>query len=287
MAEALTSAGYVVEITSEIAEMAALSAAGIDSIRTVVAAGGDGTASVVRRSLPREIPLIPVPMGTENLLARYLSQKSAAASVRAAIDRGVIVDLDLGRANGQEFLLMMSAGFDADVVRRLHENRRGNIQHTSYLKPILQAIRSYRYPELQLYCGDDGQAAENAAGCRWLFAFNLPVYAMGWRIAPEASGADGLLDVCTFERGSFSGGLRYLYHVLRGTHADLPDVRLARSRGFRLEAANRTEVPYQLDGDFAGMLPVDVDVLPGQLRLLVSRRTARRLGFQVAGDPAT
>ena len=45
------------------------------------------------------------------------------------------------------------------------------------------------------------------------------------------------------------------------------------------EAAGPEPVAYQLDGDYVGKLPVDVDVLPGELRLLVSRTAATRLGF--------
>jgi diacylglycerol kinase family enzyme len=67
----------------------------------------------------------------------------------------------------------------------------------------------------------------------------------------------------------------------------LSDATLTRSRRFRLESANAVDVAYQLDGDFAGTLPVDVEVLPGQLRLLVSRATARRLGFALPADGST
>jgi hypothetical protein len=47
------------------------------------------------------------------------------------------------------------------------------------------------------------------------------------------------------------------------------------------------DVAYQLDGDFAGNLPVDVEVLAGRLRLLVSRATARRLAFALPAEGAT
>ena len=55
---------------------------------------------------------------------------------------------------------------------------------------------------------------------------------------------------------------------------------------FRLEADGAQDVAYQLDGDMGGTLPVDVEVLAGQLRLFVSRRTAARLGFAVSADGA-
>jgi diacylglycerol kinase family enzyme len=251
-------------------------------LRAVIALGGDGTASSVRSRAPLGVPIVPVPLGTENLLARYVGQGARGSAVRQTLDRGVVIRLDLGRANGQYFLLMISAGFDAEVIRRLHENRRGNITRATYLKPTLQAIRSYRYPELQLYCEPGIAGLAPPIACRWVFGFSLPLYALGWQLAPQADGTDGLFDVCTFRQGSLRHGLRYLWHVLRGSHLALDEVSLSRQRRFRIEVGKGVAVPYQLDGDYAGNLPVEVEVLPGELRLLVSRAAATRLGFDVA-----
>jgi diacylglycerol kinase family enzyme len=286
---ALVAAGFHVQSTSDLAQLSALTAAGSkgasDDIRAVVAIGGDGTASCVRRHVPLAIPLVAVPMGTENLLARFLKQKSTAAAVCETLQRGVVIGLDLGTANGQPFLLMISAGFDAEVVRLLHENRRGNITRGTYLKPTLQAIRSYQYPELRLYCDGNGSLPAPPHACRWVFGFNLPLYALGWKLAPRADGADGVLDFCTFERGSLPSACRYLWHVLRGTHANLPDASLFQQQRLRVECPSGVDVPYQLDGDYGGKLPVEIDIRPGDLRLMVSRSTAARLGFAIPGQP--
>jgi hypothetical protein len=54
----------------------------------------------------------------------------------------------------------------------------------------------------------------------------------------------------------------------------------------RIESADGGDVAYQVDGDFGGLLPVDVDVLPGQLRLLVMPHVAHRLNFSTPSLPA-
>jgi diacylglycerol kinase family enzyme len=289
----LQSAGYRVEATSNLQELAGLAsdwhAAG--DLRCVLACGGDGTAAVVRNHTPLEVPLLLVPLGTENLLGQYVSQSATPAAVRATIEQGVVVPLDLSRLRGSDggeryFLSMLSAGFDAEVVRRLHERRQGNITRLSYIQPTLETIRSYEYPELQLYCHDVAERAAEAIRCRWVFAFNLPLYARGWKVAPDAVATDGLFDVCTFERGSVGNVARYLWHVIWKSHFRLSDASLLRSRSLRIEAAGGGDVAYQVDGDFGGLLPVDVDVLPGQLRLLVMPSVARRLNFVVSVSSA-
>jgi diacylglycerol kinase (ATP) len=289
----LSRSGYLVHPTGDLAELANLAAEWHQAgdLRCVVACGGDGTAAVVRNHTPLEVPLLLVPLGTENLLGNYVEQDVAPESVRETIDEGVTVSLDLGRylpssdGAGGYFLSMISAGFDAEVVRRLHQRRRGNITRFSYVQPTLETIRSYEYPQLRLYCGDvAGQAGPIL--CRWAFGFNLPLYARGWKVAPDADATDGLLDVCTFERGSVGNVARYLWHVIWKSHFRLSDANLARSSSVRIETVDGAEVAFQVDGDYGGTLPVDVDVLPGELRLLVMPSVAQRLGFGTSGTPA-
>jgi diacylglycerol kinase family enzyme len=281
--QALASSGYGVRVSTDLDELAGLAKeehrAG--TLRAVVAVGGDGTASVVRNHVPLAVPLLPVPMGTENLLGRFIGQATEVADVCRTLEEGVVIGLDLGRAGSKHFLLMVSAGFDAEVVRVLHENRRGNINRTAYVRPTLQAIRSYNFPQIEISWAQQ-QPAGVPQHCRWLFGFNLPLYALGLRIAPEAVATDGQLDLCLFQRGSIWSPLRYLWHVKWGRHLALEDVALARSTKFRLSGPTSSSIAYQIDGDFGGTLPVDIEVLPGELRLLVSAATAQSLGFAVA-----
>lgn len=262
----LTAAGYTVQHYTDIAQLQAEAAARqrAGTLRAVVAAGGDGTAQLVVNRTAPGVPVALLPLGTENLLAKFLGVGPDPDGVCQIIRQGRIVRFDAGQANGQLFLLMVGCGFDAEVVRRLHARRTGHIRHLSYVKPILQTIRSYQYPELQLYC--DGTEARTHVA-RWAFAFNLPCYARGLGIAPEADGRDGLLDVCTFRRGSCWHGLRYLMKVIRRRHRGDADYTTLRTPRLRVEA--EAPVPFQLDGEFAGYLPVDVQVVPGRLTVLV------------------
>jgi diacylglycerol kinase family enzyme len=279
----LIHAGYHVHVSTSLNELSDLAHAGLQTgeLRAAIAVGGDGTASVVRNHVPLPIPLLPVPMGTENLLGRFVEQAIDPAAVQRTLDDGVVIGLDLGRAGDKHFLLMVSAGFDAEVIRALHEGRRGNIKRTAYVLPTLQAIRSYTYPQIDVFW-DDAPASGRPEHCRWVFGFNLPLYALGLQIAPDATATDGLLDLCLFQGGSLWSPLRYLWHVKLGGHLGLADAALVRSRRFRIEGPRSPSVAYQIDGDYGGTLPVDVEIQPGELRLLVSRNTARRLGFTVS-----
>jgi diacylglycerol kinase family enzyme len=255
-------------------------------LRAVVAAGGDGTFRLIAQRTPVGTPLVVLPLGTENLLARYLEMTADPAALADIIAEGLTVALDAGQAGERLFTLMAGCGFDADVVRRLHQARSGHIHHLSYAKPILDSIRTYDYPELRVYCapakGGEGAALTHAITARWVFVINLPRYAGGLSFAPQASGFDGLLDVCTFKEGSLWYGLMYLGGVMLGQHEAMKDFLRVQTRRVRVEAAGA--VPFQLDGDPGGELPIEIRVEPGRLKVLVSRAWAQRQ--RIASDDA-
>ena len=231
----------------------------------VVAAGGDGTLSLIASHTPPHVPIVPMPLGTENLLARHFRFPSEAAGVWATVCQGTDAQIDAGVANGRMFLLMASAGFDAEVVRAVHLRRRGHIGHWSYVGPILRAMRKYRFPQIEIRWRDESSADCGMIHACWAMAFNLPCYGFGLNIESEAVPDDGRLDLITFRDGSVPTGMRYAWDVYRGRHIWRDDV--VRRRAFRIELSSPGRVPYQLDGDYSGHLPVTLGCLPGRVRL--------------------
>lgn len=233
-----------------------------DELVCLVAAGGDGTVGDLINRYPG-VPLALFPLGTENLLARYLGITRSGAAAAEMIASGRTRFMDLGLANDRRFSLMMSCGYDAEVIRRLHACRTGHIKKTTYLQPILRSLRTYEYPELRVICDNDGKSISG----RLALVANLPMYAMHLRVATSAAGDDGELDLRLFERGSAFQMLRYIYKVAFRKHEQLEDVQSKRVGRIRIESD--VPVPVQIDGDPAGFTPVDVQVLQGALEVFV------------------
>ncbi|WP_047815618.1 diacylglycerol/lipid kinase family protein [Rhodopirellula islandica] len=255
----------------------------------VVGAGGDGTLALLAGKLPPGSALIPMPMGTENLLARYYRYSRRAEDVLATIRQGDAMRVDAGRANGRLFLVMVTAGFDAEVVRAMHLTRRGHINRFSYAGPLWRAIRRYAFPVIdaemeqampvsapeKIGVGTKGRTTSSGAlerkqtvrtsGC-WMMAFNLPCYAASLPIEPEANGNDGQLDLINLAYGSVIAGLRYLMALPGGRHLKRSDV--FRYQATKIIWSSLSRVPYQVDGDYAGRLPVQIEVLPDHVTLL-------------------
>jgi diacylglycerol kinase family enzyme len=276
----LGSRDFEVDVFADVDRLAEESAAALAAgeLRAVVAAGGDGTLRLIAERTPPGTPLLALPLGTENLLARYLELTADVMQLAAVIAEGLTVQFDAGQAGSRLFALMAGCGFDADVVRRLHAERQGHIHHFSYARPILESILEYNYPELRVRYAPagaaDGAELSEEITSRWVFIVNLPRYAGGLSFSPQASGTDGLLDVCTFKEGSLWHGLMYLGGVMLGQHEGMQDFVRVQTRRVRIEAAGPAS--YQLDGDPGGELPVEISVVPQRLTLLVARSRAEK-----------
>ena len=100
LARFLAERGLQAQIFTDLAEVAgrAAESQARGGLRAVVAAGGDGTvAEIVNRVLPG-VPVTVLPLGTENLLAKYLGIGREPESVGEAIAGGTAVRLDAGLA---------------------------------------------------------------------------------------------------------------------------------------------------------------------------------------------
>jgi diacylglycerol kinase family enzyme len=259
---ALRGHGLVPHLCWQREELTELVRGGAEELRCVVAAGGDGTLLEVLNRAPG-VPVTILPLGNENLVARFCRLKRSARKTADIVAAGRLRRTDLARVNGRLFCLMAGVGFDADVVHRVHERRRGHINKLSYVLPILQAMGSYSYPIIETEVEETGERLHGAMA----FVFNIPQYALGLPIARGADAADGRLDLYVFERPGLIHLGRYLLAILLGRHHHLPDFQHRSVRKVRLWSDRRA--PLQLDGDPGGWLPASLEIVPQSLTLVV------------------
>lgn len=266
LADLLSAAGYLPEILTDLEEVSRKAAQYHQEgrLRVLVGSGGDGTAAEMINRAPSGTPLCIYPAGNENLLARYLGLEKSPSQIARLIREGRVARFDAVRADSRLFLLMLGVGFDAEVCRRLEMWRTGHVRSRDYIKPICSTIRNYKYPPIRIV---SDQLPGGEIAVRWAFAFNFPCYGGGLRISPDSDPSDGQIDLCIFNRPGRVSGMFFAASVLMRRHEKLSGCENVKIGKFRIESDG--EVPYQLDGDFRGFLPVEIEIMPQLLNIMV------------------
>lgn len=239
---------------------------GADALAVV---GGDGTVrSVVDAASRARVPLVHVPMGTENLLARGLRMSRDPSAVLETLERGRRVDVDLAQANGEAMVLMASAGLDAAIVADVTRRRRRSISRWIYVRSLLRQLPRWRAPRMWLQV-DGVMHVDGQRG--WIVVANAPDYGGRFDPAPMAVLDDGLLDVVFLPcRGSARLAV-WAMRARMGRHGRSPAALVCRGRSVdvRFDAA----ADLQIDGDLpwgeARSASLNVEIGPHPITLIV------------------
>jgi diacylglycerol kinase (ATP) len=243
----------------------------------VVAAGGDGTVSDVCAGLVGQaVPMGIVPLGTGNLLARELDlpldTDQAVALIAGSPRRRKI---DVIRKGGQTCVVNASVGFSASMVKGTSRQDKRRLGAFAYYWTALRMAFSVRRRRLKVEV--DGKALEYncvevmIANCGKFFK---QLYPMG----PEMRLDDGHLDVWILSTESWLDFPRYTYGLVTGRPANLSTVYIEAKKSVTVRCQQTLLV--QGDGDMMGTTPLDVELLPGALTVLVPEKPAPEPDFE-------
>ncbi len=134
-----------VALTGEPGHATKLASSAGSKVDLLVVIGGDGTVNeILQAASPDQPPLLIVPAGTENVLAKYLGLSTDPRRILQVIQDGYTVRFDLGQTGNRRFSMLASVGFDAAIVHALHAERAGNITHFRLLLAALAAVLAIR-----------------------------------------------------------------------------------------------------------------------------------------------
>ncbi len=238
-------------------------------VGALVVVGGDGMVHLGVNALAgSDIALGIVPSGTGNDVARLLGMPlhDTAAACRlilasmAAGGRRIDAGRVVSDGRTSYFAGVLSAGFDAAVNERANSWRwpRGK---SRYNLAMLKELGSFRRIDYTVTA--DNMTWRQPA--LLISVANGQYIGGGMRITPEASPEDGLLDLFVVKPLSRLRFLAVFPKVFAGKHTGHPAVQITRVQKVRLEAEG---VVAYADGERIGPLPVDVDVVPGAVRVL-------------------
>lgn len=248
----------------------------------IIACGGDGTVHEVLQPLVgTSVALGVLPLGTANALAADLNLVIPAADAARALVQASSVRIPVGRIrfcnrDGQPdsryFVVAAGIGADALLMSRLDSRLKRLLGYALYL---IEAFRIWATDPLPLF---EANFAKNGNG------FNRPlevsqllavrVRSFGGvlrELAPGASLRSPKLNLIAFSTRSRLQYLRFLLAVVASRHTFNGSVQLHESETVECNpsAGSHHPVYVEADGEVLGSLPVQIDVVPDAVNLLV------------------
>jgi len=233
----------------------------------ILAAGGDGTINeVIAGMVKSTVPLGILPGGTANVLANELGLGNnmlvAAKRIAGSVPRRIALGRLESGARSRHFLLMAGAGFDADTVHRVSDGFKARFGKLSYWVAGFSQIVN-RLPEFDV--------AINGTQHRCSFALTSRVrnYGGDFEIARRTSLLDDRFEIVLFEGGHGFRYIKYLIGMSAGRLESMKGVTFLRANRVVLSTITDGPVHLQTDGEYAGLLPATVEIVPGALTLLI------------------
>ncbi len=244
-----------------------------DGFDTLVAAGGDGTVNEVLNGIA-EAPegfararLAVLPLGTVNVFARELGLPLRLGAAWQAFLNGGERRIDApfaeftaadGARQRRHFVQLAGAGLDARAISLVDWQMKKRVSQLAYVFAGMKAMRE-PHPLITVDAGGQMVTGELVLiGNGRFYGGNLPMF-------PDARLDDGLLDICVFPRVSWGLLARYALGYATGRPKPPRDLKVLRVPRAKLSAV---AVPFEVEGDLCGMLPVELGILPGVLRVV-------------------
>ena len=260
---AALSGGASMRLTSEAGDARDIAAEAVrEGFEVIIAAGGDGTLNEVVNGIGGStVRLGILPVGTMNVFATELGiPQGNLERAWSIIEQGNVVEVDLPKANDTHFIQLAGVGLDAEVVRKTTADSKKALGPLSYLLTLVQ-VAAHK-PSRVMLEAEGGRIREGS----FALIGNGRLYGGPFPVFQRASLFDGLLDVLVFQNQSHWDVVRYFQAIAFGTHPQLPDVEYFQTSTLRVTSSG--DVPVELDGEVAGMLPCLFSVSSQKLRVL-------------------
>ena len=232
----------------------------------IVAAGGDGTLNeVINGVASPELPIAFLPLGTVNVFALEAGIPLQIETACAIALQGVPRRITLGRINGELFLLMASAGWDAAAVAGVRPGLKKRLGRLAYALSAVEALLFRTPPALQLQLPD----GRNLSGFGAVVS-NCRYYGGSYVVTPDASMFKEDLEVCLLCHGSRTALLRFAVSLALKRPLRAPLVQVLTVDGVRIKGEG---VAVQVDGDDFGCLPVRIEAVRRAVTMVLPDKT--------------
>ena len=238
-----------------------------ESLR-MFACGGEGTCYELLNGVfgYDNVELGVIPCGSANDFLKVFESSEPFRSLEAQIS-GETIPIDIIKAGDRYCINGCSVGMDAMVARDMKLFRRFPLVSGS-LAYKLAIVKTFLNPKLGVTIDitvDGTRLGEK--DCLFAVMGNAPFYGGGYKGAPYAHPADGMLDFTLVDTISHFKVLKFLSTYEKGEFEHLEYCRLERCESMSFTAGKA--VPVNLDGEIAELKECDFSIVKNGVRFVV------------------
>ena len=242
---------------------------GVDALAVY---GGDGTLmEAVSGLIGSEIPLLILPGGSANVLAAELGIPAGLKEACALLNRGPLETktIDVGQFEKRYFIVGISLGFEADVVKGADRKTKNRFGVFAYFISALAAIKKTRKAVYHLKI--DGEEHEiKGLMCLITNTGNLGFSNISFDKHIDVS--DGFLDVVILRKANLSLLKLLVVTFLKRERPDNLEL-VEHWQGKDIRVSSSPQQTIQCDGELLEKTPLHIRVIPGAIKVLVPKKT--------------
>lgn len=236
----------------------------------VVVGGGDGTVSFAAGRLAGTGTVLGVlPLGTANDLARTLEIPANLDAACAALADGKVVDIDLGRVNGEPFLNVASVGLSVGVTESLSPRLKRSLGPLAYGVAAIRAYARHKPFRARLEFPDGDHGTLELEDMLQVAVGNGRHYGGGNAVSPTAGIDDHTLDIYAIPGAPLREHVRIARLLKDGSFVERDGVYHLTTQRVRL--VTEPPLPVNLDGEIATATPADFAVERNAVHVVVPR----------------
>ena len=236
----------------------------INKFDIIVAAGGDGTINEVVNGMNDKKPLAIIPFGTANILALEAGIHGSAEEIARIILSNKIKKVYVPNVNNKNFILMASAGYDAEIVEA--------VQSSLTLKNIFKKLLFFIVSSLKLIVFKKNElkilSNNKIYKANWIIVTNAMHYGGAFKLSKDTNIFDKKIIAylfCNLTRLNF---LCYFFTLLLNKELKESN-KLIKIKSDDIFISSKTKTPVQYDGEFLGYLPAQIKSTKKTINLLV------------------
>lgn len=241
-----------------------------DGVYLILAAGGDGTVSMISTHLVgTDIPIGIIPLGTGNVLAKalHIPQNIEKALELITSNDHSDVKIDTFKMNDRFFIINVSVGVSPEIMRAVNSSDKQRLGFFAYLINFIQQLLGLKVYRIYIDC-DHKKSSHLASEILITNVATAGIEPLSW--SDDIYLDDGSLDLLIFRTKGFKEILRLVISVFTKKCKLNPGINFLRVREYcRIESP--TTLHTQADGDVVGKTPFEIRVYPSSLSIIVGK----------------